>query len=769
MTNTVIFFVGAFLVLMILLLWALAKANSSGREKSDQEQEAFIKKYNSDENKPEQNPGTSAKKKLQHWQIIAVYLLIYDVIAVNAAYFLALWVRFDCMYSHIPKDYLAAYLKFAPIYTVVSIAVFWMLRLYKSVWRFASYSELLRITAATAFTGIFHLLGITLVFHRMPISYYLFGIMLQFLLTVGIRFSYRFILLERSRKQSAENGEIRHRVMIIGAGAAGQTILRELLRAQETPVKVCCIIDDNSNKWDRYIEGIPIVGGREDILLNVKKYRIDQILLAIPSASAEEKRDILNICKETGCELKILPGIYQLVNGEVSLSKMKDVAVEDLLGREPIKVNLDEIFRHLSGKTILVTGGGGSIGSELCRQIAGHNPGHLIIFDVYENNAYDIEQELKGKYPELHLTVLIGSVRDSRRVNSVFETYKPDIVYHAAAHKHVPLMETSPCEAIKNNVIGTYKTAYAALKNGCERFVLISTDKAVNPTNIMGASKRLCEMVVQSMDRISRQGKEEMLPMLSAHYEDDEELGAGSVDGSLETAGSQDKNIKNVNDNRRLNINGLHTNSSRKCMDNNRKRTEFVAVRFGNVLGSNGSVIPLFKKQIEKGGPVTVTHPDIIRYFMTIPEAVSLVLQAGTYAKGGEIFVLDMGAPVKIDTLARNLIKLSGYKPDVDIRIVYTGLRPGEKLYEEKLMEEEGMGITPNQLIHIGKPIPFDVVEFLGQLEELAAAAYRNREDIRKLVKGIVSTYHSANDDLLEERENYRRVLGEVALSKVEG
>ncbi|MDO4277122.1 MAG: nucleoside-diphosphate sugar epimerase/dehydratase [Eubacteriales bacterium] len=688
----------------------------------------------------EQNPGTGSKKKLQHWQIIAMYLLIYDVIAVNAAYFLALWVRFDCMYSHIPRHYLSAYLRFAPLYTLVSIIVFWVLRLYKSVWRFASYSELLRISAATAFTGIFHLLGITLFFQRMPISYYLFGILLQFSLTVGIRFSYRFILMERSRRQSTESSEIRHHVMIIGAGAAGQTILRELLRAQETPVRVCCIIDDNRNKWDRYIEGVPIVGGREDILLSVKKYKVDQILLAIPSASAEEKRDILNICKETGCELKILPGIYQLVNGEVSLSKMKDVAVEDLLGREPIKVNLDEIFRHLSGKTILVTGGGGSIGSELCRQIAGHNPGHLIIFDVYENNAYDIEQELKAKYPGLKLSVLIGSVRDSRRVNSVFETYKPNIVYHAAAHKHVPLMETSPCEAVKNNVIGTYKTAYAALKNGCERFVLISTDKAVNPTNIMGASKRLCEMVVQSMDMISRQRKEQMLPVLHGHYEDDESL----PDGSAGTMGQKE------------------------CTDISQKRTEFVAVRFGNVLGSNGSVIPLFRKQIEKGGPVTVTHPDIIRYFMTIPEAVSLVLQAGSYAKGGEIFVLDMGEPVKIDTLARNLIKLSGYKPDVDISIVYTGLRPGEKLYEEKLMEEEGMGKTPNRLIHIGTPIPFDVEVFLGQLEELAEAAYRNREDIRGLVGRIVRTYHSAEDDLAQVQEVYKKKFKKVAVAKEE-
>ena len=473
------------------------------------------------------------------------------------------------------------------------------------------------------------------------------------------------------------------------------------------------------------------MGGRDDIMVNAKKYKINQIFFAIPSASAEEKRDILNICKETGCELKILPGIYQLMTGEIALSKMRKVSIEDLLGREPIKVDMNEIFRYLKGKVILVTGGGGSIGSELCRQIAGHNPKQLIIFDVYENNAYDIEQELKSKYPDLNLKVLIGSVRDSRRVNSIFRTYKPEIVYHAAAHKHVPLMETSPCEAIKNNVMGTYKVASAALRNGCQRFVLISTDKAVNPTNIMGASKRLCEMVIQSMDMISKTGNAKLLPFLGAHYEDDEF--------------------------------GEDTTASIPC---NGQRTEFVAVRFGNVLGSNGSVIPLFRKQIEKGGPVTVTHPDIIRYFMTIPEAVSLVLQAGTYAKGGEIFVLDMGAPVKIDTLARNLIKLSGYEPDVDIQIKYTGLRPGEKLYEEKLMAEEGLMKTDNDLIHIGKPIPFDVKEFLHQLEVLADASYANDAEICHMVEKIVPTYHPADSDLKQHRDVYEALLKETAATK---
>ena len=670
------------------------------------------------------------KGKLEHWQIIAMYLAVYDAIAVNAAYFLALWIRFDCRYSEIPEMYLSSYLKFAPWYTIFSVVIFWLLRLYKSIWRFASYSEFVRIVAATVITGLFHTAVITITVRRMPVSYYMFGILIQFLLVAGVRFSYRFVLLERGKKEKEESGNY-CRIMVIGAGAAGQTILREMSRARKVKGKICCIIDDNSNKWGRYIDGVPVVGGRDDIMVNAKKYKINQIFFAIPSASAEEKRDILNICKETGCELKILPGIYQLMTGEIALSKMRKVSIEDLLGREPIKVDMNEIFRYLKGKVILVTGGGGSIGSELCRQIAGHNPKQLIIFDVYENNAYDIEQELKSKYPDLNLKVLIGSVRDSRRVNSIFRTYKPEIVYHAAAHKHVPLMETSPCEAIKNNVMGTYKVASAALRNGCQRFVLISTDKAVNPTNIMGASKRLCEMVIQSMDMISKTGNAKLLPFLGAHYEDDEF--------------------------------GEDTTASIPC---NGQRTEFVAVRFGNVLGSNGSVIPLFRKQIEKGGPVTVTHPDIIRYFMTIPEAVSLVLQAGTYARGGEIFVLDMGAPVKIDTLARNLIKLSGYEPDVDIQIKYTGLRPGEKLYEEKLMAEEGLMKTDNDLIHIGKPIPFDVKEFLHQLEVLADASYANDAEICHMVEKIVPTYHPATSDLKQHRDVYEALLKETAAAK---
>ncbi len=651
------------------------------------------------------NKNDGRRFKFEHWHVVALLLIIYDTVVVNVSYFAALWLRFDCKFSAIPPDLLNAWLKFTPVYTVFCVALFWFLRMYKSIWRFASYSELIRTIAATLISTAFQVAGTLIFIRQMPASYYCIGMTLQFIFMVGIRFSYRFILLMRSNQAKQKNGEKQQNVMIIGAGAAGQMILRDIIRAKETNVRVRCIIDDNPNKWGRFIEGIQIVGGRDDILASVKKYDVSKIFVAIPSSTLEEKRDILNICKEAGCELKILPGMYQLVNGEVSVEEMRDVAVEDLLGRKPIVVDLDEIFKYITGKTIIVTGGGGSIGSELCRQIAGHSPKQLIIFDVYENNAYEIEQELKRKYPDLNLVVLIGSVRDSRRVDSVFAKYKPEIVYHAAAHKHVPLMETSPCEAIKNNAIGTYKTAYAAMMNGCERFVLISTDKAVNPTNIMGASKRLCEMIIQTFDKAVKEGWAHKLPLLYAHQDDE----MGDMSGAERLRSDL--------------------------------KTDFVAVRFGNVLGSNGSVIPLFKKQIENGGPVTVTHPDIIRYFMTIPEAVSLVLQAGVYAKGGEIFVLDMGEPVKIDTLARNLIKLSGFKPDVDIKIEYTGLRPGEKLYEEKLMDEEGLQTTPNKLIQIGHPIPFDAELFVKQLSELMKRCYSNCENIRELVEEIVETY----------------------------
>lgn len=668
------------------------------------------------------------KNKVEHWQVVSIGLVVYDTIAVTLAFFLALWFRFDCRYTMIPSEYLSAYYKFLLIYVVFSIFVFWRMRLYNSIWRFASYSELLRTIVATGITFVFHCIGITVLFGRMPLSYYVFGIMIQFALTLGVRFSYRFVLLERSRQRKSEEIAKAKRVLLIGAGKAGQMILRDIKTAKELKDIVCCIIDDNPNKWGRYVEGVPVIGGRDDILSAVERFKIEKIVLAVPSASAQEKRDILNICKETGCELKNLPGIYQFLTGEVRVSALKDVAVEDLLGRDPIRVNMEEIYSFIQGKKVLVTGGGGSIGSGLCRQIASHHPKQLIILDIYENNVYDIQQELKKNYPELDLVVLIGSVWDSRRINTVFESYRPDVVYHAAAHKHVPLMEDSPCESIKNNVIGTYKTAYAAMMNGCQRFVLISTDKAVNPTNIMGASKRLCEMIVQSFDRMVKEKTPEKLPILYAHADDE--------DGAM---------VK-----KQILSGDIHT--------------EFVAVRFGNVLGSNGSVIPLFKKQIAAGGPVTVTHPDIIRYFMTIPEAVSLVLQAGTYAKGGEIFVLDMGSPVKIDTLARNLIKLSGLKPDVDIQVEYTGLRPGEKLYEEKLMAEEGLKKTPNSLIHVGCPIPFETEVFLEQMQSLMEAAYTNDEHIREKVAEIVTTYHPAGKNGSEEKgEVYERLLDQSA------
>ena len=669
---------------------------------------------------------------LEHWHLIAIFLLVYDLIVVTGSYFLALWLRFDCVFSEIPQEYLYAWLKFSPIYAAVSVAVFWRAHLYQSMWRFASFIELERIAVSSIILGITHVAGITILFVRMPMTYYILGITIQAFMTLCVRFAYRFILLERSKRIKVTPNAVASRVMLIGAGSAGQMILRDLHETDKISNRVCCIIDDNSNKWGRYIDGVPIVGGRDDILLNVEKYKIEKIYLAIPSASAIQRRDILDICKETGCELKNLPGVYDLVKGNITAAAMQDVAVEDLLGREPVKVNMDEIFRFIAGKTILVTGGGGSIGSELCRQIAKHSPKQLIVFDIYENNAHAIGLELRDKYPNLNLEVLIGSVRDSRRINQVFAKYKPDVVYHAAAHKHVPLMEDSPCESIKNNAIGTYKTAYAAMVNGCKRFVLISTDKAVNPTNIMGASKRLCEMIIQSFDRKIRDGRAMDLSPMYTHSEDE----TGNMLGMSKAT--------------------------------QQPTTDFVAVRFGNVLGSNGSVIPRFKEQIAKGGPVTVTHPDIIRYFMTIPEAASLVLQAGTYANGGEIFVLDMGSPVKIDTLARNLIRLSGLKPDVDIKISYTGLRAGEKLFEEKLMSEEGMRTTPNQLIHIGSPIPFETDEFLRQLQELMTAAYDGQDNqIRNLVSSVVPTYHPAGEHGSEDKgEAYAQQMKQVLKSQ---
>ena len=651
------------------------------------------------------------KHHLKHWHIMAICLMICDALSIHLAYFAALWLRFDTQYSHIPGNVLHTYYSTITVYTIIAICLFWVFRMYRGMWRFASYTELVRTFAGSVTASLLYSACVNLFFMRMPLSYHVWGGGAQFVLLLAPRFAYRLLLFYKTA--AFKNAENTGRVMIVGAGAAGQMLLRDISTSSELHDRVVCIIDDNRNKWNRYIDGVPIVGGREDILSAVEKYKVTKIYFAIPTADAENKKEILNICKESGCELKQVPGLYQLALGQVSVSTMKDVAIEDLLGREMIRADLNEVFAFLNGKTVMVTGGGGSIGSELCRQIAAHNPERLIIFDIYENNAYAIQLELKKKYPDMKLETLIGSVRDSRRLMDVFSTYHPQIVYHAAAHKHVPLMEDSPCESIKNNAIGTYKTAYAAMLNGCERFVLISTDKAVNPTNIMGASKRLCEMIIQSFDAKIKAGRADEIPQLFTH------VGENSVDP--DGTGEVFQNIK----------------------------TEFVAVRFGNVLGSNGSVIPIFKQQIAEGGPVTVTHPDIIRYFMTVSEAVSLVLLAGTYAHGGEIFVLDMGSPVKIDTLARNLIKLSGYRPDVDIKIVYSGLRPGEKLYEEKLMAEEGLRKTDNKLIHIGCPIPFDTDEFLQRIEGLMEAAYSNDKEIRSYVANIVSTYHPNNPPVM--------------------
>ena len=649
-------------------------------------------------------------KRIDTQKAIRVFLLgLYDALAVLVSAFLALYIRFDMHFSAIDSKYLEAALLVAPVTILATWIIFKIEHLYDSLWEYASVRELFFSTIPCVLVVIIQALFIILVDpYYVPRSFHFLFLCFFLLLVVGSRFSYRAIRLFRWSVTGNDGKGIRN-IMVIGAGQAGRLIVEEIKHSNEMDARVCCIIDDDRAKKGKYLRGVEIVGDRDCIISAVEKYNINQIILAMPSASRRTQKEILDICKETECEMKIVPGIYQMINGDVLMSKLRKVEVEDLLGRDPIKVNADDIFNYITGKTILVTGGGGSIGSELCRQIAAHQPETLVIFDVYENNAYDIQMELRKNYPDMHLETIIGSVRDSRKIFQVFEQFHPDIVYHAAAHKHVPLMEDSPCEAIKNNVIGTYKTAFAAMTHGCKRFVLISTDKAVNPTNIMGASKRLCEMVIQAFDAKIKAGKADEIPQLFTHLTQDKYVNV-QVQEALKTT-----------------------------------KTEFVAVRFGNVLGSNGSVIPLFRKQIEAGGPVTVTHPDIIRYFMTIPEAVGLVLEAGTYANGGQIFVLDMGEPVKILDMAKNMIKLSGYTPDVDIKIEFTGLRPGEKLYEEKLMDEEGIQKTDNDLIHVGCPIPFNVDTFFGQLRELMDASYKNAGDIRDLVKTVVTTYRPEN------------------------
>ena len=553
-----------------------------------------------------------------------------------------------------------------------TLLIFWLFRLYHSLWQYASIAEVYRIAEACIIVEVVHFLSNKIAGNMLPRSCYFNAAIYLIIAICASRFMYRMI---RTVLNKYRNIKTSNNVMIIGAGEATNVIMREIQNSSYLAnSNIACIIDDDRRKVGKYIRGVKVIGTRDKIKEAAKLYDIDEIIFAIPSASNEVKRDILNICKETDCTLKILPGVYQMVDGEINVNSIRNVDVLDLLGRDPIEVDIESIMGYVKDKVIMVTGGGGSIGSELCRQLVSHKPKQLIIFDIYENNAYDIQQELKINYPDANVVTLIGSIRNVSRLESVFAQYKPDIVYHAAAHKHVPLMEVSPDEAVKNNVVGTWNVARMADKYGVKKFVMISTDKAVNPTNVMGATKRICEMIVQTYNEISK--------------------------------------------------------------------TDFVAVRFGNVLGSNGSVIPLFKRQIEAGGPVTVTDPNIIRYFMTIPEAVSLVLQAGAYAKGGEIFILDMGEPVKIDDLAKNLIRLSGYTLGVNMEIKYTGLRPGEKLYEELLMKEEGLQETDNKLIHIGKPIEFDKENFFDNLEKLKEEAYSETGNIRESLKKVVDTYH---------------------------
>lgn len=616
--------------------------------------------------------GDTRKDRIQ-LLVRRIFLVITDIILINGSVFLSLIMRFEINIASVPEEYIQKYIVNVIPFTIVTLIIFWCFRMYHSLWQYASIAELYKIVEACVVAELAHLCVTSFMGWMLPRScYFTAGVFLIVAMSAS-RFMYRLLrqLINEYRHTSEQL-----KIMIIGAGEATSVLMREISNSRYLDnSKVVCIIDDDLGKVGKYIRGVKIVGTRDHIKEYARYYDIDEIIFAIPSASTKDKREILNICKETSCNLKILPGVYQMVDGEINIKDLRNVDVLDLLGRDPVKVDIESIMGYVKDKTVLVTGGGGSIGSELCRQLVSHKPKCLVIFDIYENNAYDIQQELKIKYPDANVVTLIGSIRNTSRLESVFEQYKPDIVYHAAAHKHVPLMEVSPNEAIKNNVVGTWNVAKMADKYGVKKFVMISTDKAVNPTNVMGATKRICEMIIQSF--------------------------------------------------------------------NEKSKTDFVAVRFGNVLGSNGSVIPLFKRQIEAGGPVTVTHPDIIRYFMTIPEAVSLVLQAGAYAKGGEIFILDMGEPVKIDDLAKNLIRLSGYTLGVDMEIKYTGLRPGEKLYEELLMNEEGMQDTDNKLIHIGRPIEFDKEHFYEKLEELKEMAYaEDSADIRKKIMEVVDTYH---------------------------
>lgn len=593
--------------------------------------------------------------------------VILDIIILILSSFLALALRFD---FDIPSAYLNNMYAYLYIDALLLIIIFVFYRIYLNMWTYASIEELINIVLACFTYTLIEVIYKTIFKISMPRSYYLIEFILLVILISGTRYSYR---IARTIKGLKSNKTNTINTMIIGAGEAGRLLINEIYsNPTNFNNKICCVIDDNRNKVGTYIRGIPIVGSREEIEDNCKKYNINEIIIAMPSIAKERLSLIVDECQKTKCNIRILPNVSEMV-GKPSMKSVRKLSYEDFLGRSQVVVDINEISESITSKTILVTGGGGSIGSELCRQIAKCGPKELIIFDIYENNAYDIEQELLREHPGINLKTIIGSVRDYDRLEDVFKTYKPDYVYHAAAHKHVPLMEFSPNEAVKNNCLGTLNTVKLADKYKVKKFVLVSTDKAVRPTNVMGATKRICEMIIQSYDKKSD--------------------------------------------------------------------TDYVAVRFGNVLGSNGSVIPLFLKQIESGGPVTVTHKDITRFFMTIPEAVSLILQAGIYAEGGEIFVLDMGKPVKIYDLAEKIIRFKGYEPNVDMPIKITGLRPGEKLYEEILMDEEGLKETPNKLIHIGKPIEMDDKKFLKDLDKLIEDAYKNETDIKDKVAKIVGTY----------------------------
>ena len=617
--------------------------------------------------------GETKKDRIQ-LLVRRFFLFLTDTFLLNACVYLSLIMRFDVGIVSIEPQYISNYVENMLPYTIMSLLIFWLFRLYHSLWQYASIAEVYRIAEACIIVEVVHFLSNKIAGNMLPRSCYFNAAIYLIIAICASRFMYRMI---RTVLNKYRNIKTSNNVMIIGAGEATNVIMREIQNSSYLAnSNIACIIDDDRRKVGKYIRGVKVIGTRDKIKEAAKLYDIDEIIFAIPSASNEVKRDILNICKETDCTLKILPGVYQMVDGEINVNSIRNVDVLDLLGRDPIEVDIESIMGYVKDKVIMVTGGGGSIGSELCRQLVSHKPKQLIIFDIYENNAYEIQQELIRKYPNLKLEVLIGSVRNTSRIESVMEYYRPDVVFHAAAHKHVPLMENSPLEAIKNNVFGTYNVVNCADEYGTEKFVLISTDKAVNPTNIMGASKRVCEMIVQAKNQVSK--------------------------------------------------------------------TDYVAVRFGNVLGSNGSVIPLFKKQIAKGGPVTVTHKDITRFFMTIPEAVQLILQAVTYAKGGEIFVLDMGEPVKIYDLAVNVIKLLGYEPNVDIPIQITGLRPGEKLYEEILMSEEGLTATKHEKIFVTEPMHLEMEELQEKLDKLETLEYDenySREHVKETLKSVVPTF----------------------------